>query len=64
MYQQQLIDMIYESSFIPERWPELLDRLAEVIEASFGWLTVFNAQSETLWQASPLARDAVQKVVN
>jgi hypothetical protein len=64
MYQQQLIDMIYESSFITERWPELLDRLSEVVDASFGWLTVFNAQSATSWQASPLARDAVQRVVN
>jgi hypothetical protein len=58
VYQQQLIDMIYESSFITERWPELLDRLSEVVDDSFGWLTVFNAQSATSWQASPLARES------
>ena len=36
----------------------------KLLRPRFGWLTVFNPQSATMWQASLLARDAVQKIAN
>lgn len=60
----QLIDLIYESSFISERWPEALDKLAKMIEASMASFIVFNSKSNALWTASPGAASNVQRFVN
>jgi DNA-binding CsgD family transcriptional regulator len=35
---EQFIDQIYEASFIPEKWPALLDGLAQAVEGMGGYL--------------------------
>jgi DNA-binding CsgD family transcriptional regulator len=48
---QQLIDRIYECSFLPELWPDVLDQLAQIADARGGFL--FAANKEVLnWTAS------------
>ena len=42
---QQLIDRIYECSFLPELWPGVLDELARIAEAGGG--TFFTVNSHT-----------------
>jgi hypothetical protein len=36
----QLIDRIYESSFVPEHWPGVLDELGRTAEATGGSLFI------------------------
>jgi len=48
---EQLVDRIYESGFVPELWPAVLDELAQIAEARGGLL--FAAKSKVLsWTAS------------
>jgi len=37
---EQLVDQIYESAFVPELWPSVLERLAHIAGAQVGWLFV------------------------
>lgn len=46
-----LIDLIYETSFAPELWPEVLDRLSALIDGKRGSLAVFGSGA-ALWTAS------------
>jgi len=45
-----IIELIYESAFVPERWPEALARLANIVEAPRGSLFVLSAKP-ALWVA-------------
>jgi hypothetical protein len=59
----ELVDRIYESSFVPELWPGVLGELAQIIEAPRGSLIIFNREG-TRWTASPDAHERTQRVVN
>jgi hypothetical protein len=41
----QLIDRIYESSLVPELWPDVLDELGRIAEATGGTLFITKAGS-------------------
>jgi DNA-binding CsgD family transcriptional regulator len=60
--ESQLIDRIYECSFVPDRWPGVLDELAQMIHARRGSLLVLKRNS-SLWTASPEAHESVQRLV-
>jgi DNA-binding CsgD family transcriptional regulator len=58
-----LIDRIYECAFVPEHWPEVLDRLAQMIEAPRGTLVV-HKKAISIVAASPDAIEAAKRTVN
>ncbi|MBM3564430.1 MAG: hypothetical protein FJX15_14420 [Alphaproteobacteria bacterium] len=58
----ELIDKIYECSFVPELWPGVLDALAGIIEARGGSLFVGKGAS-TYWSASDINRDRTERCV-
>ena len=58
----QLIDRIYESSFVPELWPGVLDELGRIAEAG-GSLFICNADV-TSWTASKIAHEGAARFVN
>ena len=48
---RELIDRIYECSFVPELWPEVLDKLATLVDARGGQL--FAVREKTMnWVTS------------
>jgi DNA-binding CsgD family transcriptional regulator len=56
----QLIDRIYECSFVPDAWPSLLDELAHIADARGGHL--FAADTKVLnWTSSASIREGVRK---
>lgn len=57
-----LIDQIYESSFVPERWSNVLDRLAQIIDAPGGTLFILNRENH-LWTSSERLRKGCEQVV-
>jgi hypothetical protein len=57
-----LIDRIYESSFVPELWPGILDALSNIADARGGVL--FAAHSKVLnWTASANLADTFKVYV-
>jgi DNA-binding CsgD family transcriptional regulator len=56
----QLIDRIYECSFVSEHWPNILDELATLIEARGGSLFVVN-NDVTHCAASEINRDRTER---
>jgi len=60
--QDDLIDRIYEASFIPEKWPRILDDLAGMTEAKGGLL--FSARDKVLsWTTSDNLEEVFQTYV-
>jgi DNA-binding CsgD family transcriptional regulator len=59
----QLIDRIYECSFVPEQWPNVLDELQRIAEGTGGSLFI-NKGDIRYWTASPGSRERVERLVN
>jgi DNA-binding CsgD family transcriptional regulator len=59
----ELVDRIYESSFVPELWPGVLRDLGQIIDAPQGAIYILN-RAGTHWTVSPDAREHAQKAVN
>ena len=60
--QPDLIDRIYECSFMPAMWPEVLDELAALTESSGGLL--FAVRERVLnWTSSPTLQDVFSSYV-
>lgn len=59
----QLVDRIYESSFVPELWPDVLDELGRIAEAPGGSLFITKAEVQ-YWTASPEIRERAGRMVN
>jgi hypothetical protein len=58
----ELIDRIYESSLVPELWPQVLDELAYLTDASGGLL--FAVRDKVLnWTSSETLNDVFQSYV-
>lgn len=58
-----LVDRIYECAFAPERWPGVLDELAQIADARGGLL--FTATTKVLnWAASAKVHDGTARFVN
>src|SRR5579863_7734688 len=53
---QKLIDEIYECSFAPELWPNILDRLARMTDAVGGTFFVVSSTGVQSWTASEALR--------
>jgi DNA-binding NarL/FixJ family response regulator len=59
----ELIDRIYECSFVPELWPEVLDELAQMTQSSGGLL--FAVRDRVLnWTSSPVLSEVFQSYVS
>jgi hypothetical protein len=52
---RSIVDQIYEASVIPERWPAVLDRIAEFSNAAGGYILTERSGSR-LWTASERLR--------
>lgn len=62
MDRQQLIDRIYECSFAPEHWPEVLGELSTIADARGGGLLVTNREVHNWTASSGLYDDVVAYV--
>jgi hypothetical protein len=60
---QDLVDRIYECSLVPELWSNVLERLAQIIEAQGGALFIVH-RKVTQWTASPSFREGTDRFVN
>jgi hypothetical protein len=58
----ELVDRIYESSFVPELWPDVLDDVGRIAEARGGSLFVTNADV-TSWTANKAVHEATATFV-
>jgi DNA-binding CsgD family transcriptional regulator len=56
----ELVDRIYESSFVPELWPDVLDELGRIAEGTGGTLWIAKADLQ-FWTASPGSREIAEK---
>src|SRR5579871_2629982 len=57
----ELIDQIYESSFVAERWPNVLQKIGRIAEAG---ASLFITKADvTSWTASKLAHEATERFV-
>jgi DNA-binding CsgD family transcriptional regulator len=58
----EFVDRIYESAFVPELWPGVLDELAQIAEASGGalWITHNNVK---YWTASSSLQERAKQFV-
>jgi DNA-binding CsgD family transcriptional regulator len=58
-----LIDDIYEAGVLPEKWPKVLDRLAQIADAE-GTLLFAASPGKPSWLASPAIQSMVTSWVN
>jgi DNA-binding CsgD family transcriptional regulator len=61
---QKLIDRIYECSFAPELWPDVLDGLAKIADAQGGSFFVASSTRVLSWTASQVFRPGVEWFAN
>ena len=54
-----LIERIYESSFVPERWPETLFQLGRIAGAGAGWMFVVGASKPQFVASGAVAEKAI-----
>src|SRR6185295_14919551 len=59
----QLIDLIYESSFVPELWPRVLAELAKIATARVGFLFLSNGDDHQFASSTELGTKAVAPLV-
>jgi DNA-binding CsgD family transcriptional regulator len=57
---QKLVDEIYECSFAPELWPNVLDRLARISDAVGGTFFVASSTKVQSWTASEPLRAGIE----
>jgi hypothetical protein len=57
---QKLVDEIYECSFAPELWPNVLDRLARIADAVGGTFFVASSTRVQSWTASEPLRAGIE----
>ncbi|WP_426442594.1 helix-turn-helix transcriptional regulator [Bradyrhizobium genosp. P] len=57
---QKLVDEIYECSFAPERWPNVLDQLARISDALGGTFFVASSTKVESWTASESLRAGIE----
>jgi DNA-binding CsgD family transcriptional regulator len=60
---QKLVDEIYECSFAPELWPNVLDRLAQMTDAVGGTFFVASSTGVQSWTASEPLRLGIELFV-
>ncbi len=60
----QLVDQIYESSFVPEVWPSVLAKLADIATARSGWLIVAHGEKHQLSGSSEIVRKFMAPLVS
>ncbi|MGH6857396.1 MAG: helix-turn-helix transcriptional regulator [Methylocella sp.] len=58
----ELVDRIYEASFVPELWPSVLDELGRIAETSGATLFINKADIQ-YWTASPENRELMKRFV-
>jgi DNA-binding CsgD family transcriptional regulator len=59
----QLIDLIYESSFVPELWPRVLAELAKIATARVGFLFLSNGENHHFASSTEIGAKAVAPLV-
>ena len=59
----RLIDKIYESCFVPESWPEVLDELGRLGDAPGASLFVLNDKAQ-YYTTSPEPRERAQRLID
>jgi hypothetical protein len=64
MMAPDLIDRIYECSFVPELWPMLLDDLAKIATARAGFLFISNGDIHYFRASTPIGTEVIQPLVS
>ena len=59
----QLVDRIYESAFVAERWPGVLDDLAKIASARAGFLFVTNGEIHQFTSSTLVGFEAIKPLV-
>jgi hypothetical protein len=59
----RLIDLIYESSFVPELWPGVLGELAKIATARVGFLFLSNGENHHFAASTELGAKAMAPLV-
>jgi hypothetical protein len=59
----ELVDRIYECSFVPELWPSVLDELGRIADGTGGALFIAKADIQ-YWVASPGSFERTENFVN
>jgi hypothetical protein len=59
----ELVDRIYESSFVPELWPGVLDELGRIADG-FGGTLIITKPEIQYWTASPGSHERAARAVN
>lgn len=56
----QINERIYEAAFVPELWPDVLERIARYSGAASGELMTFTATGVPIFKTTPLTHDAME----
>ena len=56
---ETLIDRIYETAFVPDLWPPLLEEIGAASGSASGALQILNGGEAPLWTATDLIRDTL-----
>ena len=52
--QEALVERIYEAAFIPERWDDVLQSLAEIVGGVSGAPLIYHGVKQPRWRSTPL----------
>ena len=58
-----LVDQIYEAAFLPELWPEIIDKIAKLADALGGFFFALNADG-LRWTSSAFLRVGMEKLAH
>jgi DNA-binding CsgD family transcriptional regulator len=59
----ELVDRIYESAFVPELWPDVLAQLADIATARSGWMAILRDGKHHFAGSNEIVREAVGPLV-
>lgn len=59
----EFIDEIYECAFVPEKWPRVLQRLADLAEARTAWMLIAGGAKDDVAASNDLATQALRPLV-
>jgi DNA-binding CsgD family transcriptional regulator len=57
------VDQIYESSFVPELWPDVLAQLANIAIARSGWLFIVDGEKQKFAGSNEMVREVLEPLI-
>jgi len=59
-----IIDQIYEAAFVPDRWPDVLNRIGERAGSASGAILSIGREAMPRWRATPLVQEALSEFID